>query len=42
MRQVQLPLLPDGSWTGATRVSVIIGICRGIFSFCESRPFIAD
>ena len=42
VRQVQLPLLPDSSWTGATRVSVIIGIHRGFFLFCESCPFIAD
>ena len=42
MRQVQLPLLLDGSWVEATRVSVIIGIRKGIFSFCESCPFIAD
>ena len=42
MHQVQLPLLPDGSWAGAMHMSVIIGIRRGIFSFCESRPFIAD
>ena len=38
-RQVQLSLLPDGSWTEAARVSIIFGIRR---VFRESCPFIAD